>query len=71
MSDEMTDGCHKWIGALTFQVQKGQFGTGTAVLISKNLILTAAHNVYDRKYQIFHTKFKFYLAACGVVEDYY
>jgi V8-like Glu-specific endopeptidase len=49
MSDEMTDGCHKWIGALTFQVRKGLVGKGTAVLLSKDLILTAAHNVYDQK----------------------
>jgi V8-like Glu-specific endopeptidase len=67
----MVEGCHKWIGALTFQVRKGTVGKGTAVLISKNLILTAAHNLYDRDLKTSHTKFKFYLAACGMVEDYY
>ncbi len=47
--EEMDKGCHKWIGALTFQVRKGAVGKGTAVLISRNLILTAAHNLFDRR----------------------
>jgi V8-like Glu-specific endopeptidase len=68
---EMKQPCHRWIGALTFEVSKGQVGKGSAILISSNLILTVAHNIYDRKYQTSHTKFKFYLGACGIVDKYY
>jgi hypothetical protein len=63
---------HKWIGAITFKVGTG-FGKGTAVLISKNLILTVAHNIFTKNIGngIKHTDFKFYLAPNGVVDKFY
>jgi V8-like Glu-specific endopeptidase len=38
---------------------------GTAVAISKNLIFTVAHNVYDRNYGCQFENWKFYLGADG------
>lgn len=67
----MKGGCYRWIGALTFQVRRGQVGKGTAVLIANDLILTVAHNIYNKEQKTLHSKFKFYLAPCGIVEDYY
>lgn len=68
---EMKQLCHRWIGALTFEVSKGQVGKGSAILISNNLILTVVHNIYDRNYNATHTKFKFYLGVCGIIGKYY
>lgn len=45
---EMRSGFHRWIGAITFNDCFGREGKGSAVLISKNLILTAAHNIYNK-----------------------
>jgi V8-like Glu-specific endopeptidase len=36
---------HRSIGALAFRVKNKQLGGGTGFLISKNLVLTAAHNI--------------------------
>ena len=41
---------HKHIGALTFQSTKSPIpGKGSATLISPDLLLTAAHNLYDKE----------------------
>lgn len=37
-------------------------GVGSATIISKNAILTAAHNIYDRMKSRENTNYKFYLA---------
>ena len=39
---------HRSIGALAFTDPMGRDGKGSGVLISKNLILTAAHNIYTK-----------------------
>jgi V8-like Glu-specific endopeptidase len=39
---------HRSIGALTFQHGQTWRCAGTGVLISKDLVLTAAHNIYDK-----------------------
>jgi V8-like Glu-specific endopeptidase len=44
---------------------------GSAAIISPNLILTAAHNVFNKSYQKEYDDFKFYLGAEGVSEKYY
>jgi V8-like Glu-specific endopeptidase len=62
---------HQYIGALTFRDRYNRFLAGTATLISPNTILTAAHNVYDKKYSEYSKDFKSYLGACGEVEEYY
>jgi V8-like Glu-specific endopeptidase len=40
-------------------------GCGSGVLISKNLVLTAAHNIYDKDYNFEYSDFKVYLGANG------
>jgi V8-like Glu-specific endopeptidase len=44
---------------------------GSGVLISRDLILTAAHNFYDKDLRKENGGFKFYLGACGTAEKYY
>lgn len=39
---------HRSIGGMTFLTKLKQMGMGSGVLISKNLFLTAAHNIYDK-----------------------
>ena len=38
---------------------------GTGFLISNNLVLTCAHNIYDRKNQSYHDKIKFFTNSNG------
>lgn len=52
---------HRYIGALAFTANN-IMGKGSATIISNILILTAAHNIFDRKKSLRHTSFKFYLA---------
>ncbi len=65
-STKMTDQLHKHIGVVLFQ-QEGNIsqGKGTGILISENIALTAAHNIFDRKTQRKYTNFMFYPAVCG------
>jgi hypothetical protein len=60
-------GYHRLIGVLLFTVKGGGIGRGTAVLISKNLIMTVAHNIYDRNYDCENTNFEFFPSACGAI----
>jgi V8-like Glu-specific endopeptidase len=57
----MREGFHRWIGALIFKDKFGRPGKGSAVLISNNLILTAAHNIYDKEYECKRCKFQILL----------
>jgi hypothetical protein len=41
------------------------------VLISKNLILTAAHNIYNKEYKCENSDFKFYIGAHGITDVFY
>jgi V8-like Glu-specific endopeptidase len=65
---------HRWIGALVSKDGFERPSKGSAVLLSKNIILTAAHNLYDKEYEgtnSKHTNFRFYPGPCGVVESYH
>ncbi len=57
------------IGALTFKNKMKKSGKGTGVAISPNLILTVAHNIYDRYYRCRFEDLKFYLGADGEVNS--
>ena len=48
-----------------------QLGKGTGILISCNLVLTAAHNIYSHQNKILHQDFKFYPGQCGALAKYY
>ena len=61
---------HKSIGALIVRAING-FGKGTGMLISPNLVLTAAHNLYNSTTGEEHTDFKFYPGQNGTLTKYY
>ena len=42
---------HRSIGAITFLTANQHKGFGSGVAISQDLVLTVAHNVYDKKYK--------------------
>jgi V8-like Glu-specific endopeptidase len=62
---------HRSMVALTFVNGMRKLCVGSGVLISPNLVLTAAHNVYDKNYQSEHDNFKVYQGADGVAKKYY
>ncbi len=62
---------HRWVGALKWKTGLGYDAFGSGVLISKNLVLTAAHNIFDHDYKELKTKeFKFYMGAYGLVDKF-
>lgn len=44
---------------------------GSVTLISNNLILTCAHNLYDKLRNSENSDFKFYIGADGVAEEFH
>lgn len=44
--------------------------TGSGVLISKDTVLTAAQNIFDKGLQTEYTDFKIYIGANGVAQEY-
>ena len=62
--------CH--IGALLFKAQNSPtVGKGTAILISPNLVLTAAHNIRPKNTTTNNYDFKFYPGQCGLLQKCY
>ena len=67
---------HKHIGAVICVGPGGSIQYGTGTLISRNLVLTCAHVIYNRPHQAFYPRIIFYPALCGemekwiLVEDY-
>jgi V8-like Glu-specific endopeptidase len=46
--ERMSQPMHRHIGALLFRTRRhSQSGKGTGTLISRNLVLTSAHNIYN------------------------
>lgn len=64
-----TDKFHSYIGALLGKhpMNKNKEVKGTAALISSNLILTAAHNLYDADNNVQIGKHTFYIGVNGTM----
>ena len=64
---------HRYIGAITFRSRfnQKQLGKGTGTLISPNLVLTVAHNIYNRNTGEIYKDFKFYPQQFGKLDDPY
>ena len=67
----MSKKIHKHIGALTFNLKNGKTCSGSGVLLSPNLVLTVAHNIYCKTTRQIFSNFKFYPAQCGIMNKYY
>lgn len=62
---------HRSIGALMFSDKNGKQAAGTGVLISKDIVLTSAHNIFDKKGNTRFVGFKFCLPTNGVADLFY
>jgi V8-like Glu-specific endopeptidase len=51
---------HRSIVAITLLTNHKQFAVGSGFLISPNLVLTVAHNFYDKNYNSENENFKIY-----------
>lgn len=56
--------------ALTFLDAKKKMNTGSGVLISRNVVLTTAQNIFNKELNAENTDFKIYIGADGVAEEY-
>lgn len=52
--------------AITFMNKYKQSLAGSGVLLTKNMVLTAAHNIYDKSYNQENTDFRFYVGVNGI-----
>lgn len=71
--DFKADKFHSYIGSLlTYNpLNRTKEIKGTAVLIASDLILTVAHNFYDRLNDVQNVDGKFYLGLNGKLGKYY
>lgn len=56
---------------MVFRTKYNETKAGSGVLISRDTILTAAHNIYERSLPAENKNFKFYIGADGVAEEYH
>jgi len=64
----MTEKLHKNVVAIIWKQKQAHFdqvGRGSGLLISKNLVLTSAHNFYYKKERVSDTSFDIYPGQYG------
>ena len=67
---------HNLIGAVLSVGPGGSIQYGTGILVSKDLVLTCAHVIYNKPHQAYYDKIIFYPSLCGemkkwiMVEDF-
>ncbi len=66
----MSNPLHKHIVAIVWR-DKFRYGHGSGLLISQNLILTSAHNLFYMKSRVPNQNFKIYIGQCGEMKVYY
>jgi len=59
---------HKFVSAIIWK-EAGQNGEGTGFLISRNLVLTVAHNFYNGEIRLKNDSIKIYPGAFGELKD--
>jgi V8-like Glu-specific endopeptidase len=59
---------HRLIGIILSEDEFGKVGIGTGILISPDLVLTVAHNIYDGKKE--SSKIRFCRGHSGPIGDY-
>lgn len=65
--DYQKDKYHRFIGAVQSNLNPGNILRGSGVMISPNLVLTAAHNIFDYRWQNVAKKVLFYPGLNGEV----
>ena len=66
---EINSTLHRFIVAITFIDGKNQKRYGSGVLISRNAVLTAATNVYDRETKWPYSDIRVYLTEKGQAKE--
>lgn len=64
----MVQNLHKNIVAIIWRNRYNRVGRGSGVLISKDLVLTCAHNFYYEEKRVEDILFSIYPGACGKLE---
>ena len=62
---------HKHIGAIICVGPAGSIQYGTGTLISKNLVLTCAHVIYNKSHKAYYPRIIFYPGLCGDLDKWY
>jgi V8-like Glu-specific endopeptidase len=61
---------HKFVGQITFDKPNGLQGSCTGTLVAVNIVITAAHCVYDTEFGVFNSNFTFAPNQWGTNQPY-